>query len=379
MNYKVNFIRIKLFSVFMKKRELSLKSSIKSAFRKLGKSRIANGFGFLFALYMFIFSLSLIKVSSASLGRGIFSLAQNGINEINGLGFGWLAALVTQSSGAAAATLIAFSLAGIIGPVVLIYMMIGTRIGTSITALFTAFLVHAKRRDFRHGFEIGLANLVYAFPIAIIMFILEFFTGFFSKTGDYFFVLGIPTIDVIDIIVNPLINFVSFFPEHLNVLLGLFVLIFSLKYLPKFMINVWGEEYLKSRINRFLDNKWKSFWLGVGVTALLMSTSITITFLIPLIVTRITNLRKVIPYLIGANLGGVSEIVLGGIVLGKEALPAVFAYVSFSIIGLLWLFNTDMLWRVTKFISKRTLNVSRKRSLIFIGIFILMAVILSFV
>lgn len=359
----------------MKKRGVTAKP----IFRKLKKSKIANAAGFLAAIYMFIFSLSLIKVSSASLGSEIFSLARNGVNEINAFGFGWLASLITQSSGAAAATLIAFSLAGIIGPVVLIYMIMGTRIGTSITALFTSFLVHAKRRDFRHGFEIGLANLVYALPIAVIMFLLEFFTGFFSKAGEYFFTLGLPAIDFIDIIVNPLINLLSSIPDHLSVLIGLFILIGSLKYLPRFMIGIWGEKELKDKVNRFLNNKWKSFWLGVGITALLMSTSITITFLIPLVVTRITNLKKVIPYMIGANMGGVSEIVLGGIVLGKEALPAVFTYVAFSVIGLLWMFNTDLLWKTTKFISKRTLHVSRKRALAFIMAFVLVAIILSFI
>jgi len=348
--------------------------------KKLKKNKAVNVLGFIFALYMFVFSLTLIKVSSASLGEGIFSLTRNKISEINAFGFGWLATLITQSSGAAAATLTAFHLAGIIGPIILIYMIIGTRIGTSITALFASFLIHAKRRDFRHGFEIGLANLVYAIPIAIIMFLLEFFTGFFSKIGGYFVVFGSSfKYDIINIIVLPVINLISSMPDNLKIVLGVIFLIGSLKYLPRFMINIWGEKYLRVKINKFLDKKWRSFLLGLGVTALLMSTSITITFLIPLVVTRITKLKKVIPYMIGANLGGVSEIVLGGLVLGGSALPAVFTYVSFSLIGLFWMFNTDLMFKATKFLSKRTLHVSRRRALMFIIAFVLAAVILSFI
>jgi len=342
------------------------------------KKKFLNVFGFLVALYFFMFSLTLIKISSASFGEKFLSLTSEGVSSLNAFGFGWLAALITQSSGAAAATLIAFSLAGFIGPVVLIYMMIGTRIGTSITALFVAFLVQAKKKDFRHGFEVGLANLVYAIPIAIIMFFTEFFTGFFSNTGKYFSVLGIPTIGFVEVIVSPLINCISFLPANLEILLGLFILVGSLKYIPKFMINIWGEKNLKSKINSLLCKKWKSFILGFCITALLMSTSITITFLIPLVVTRITNLRKVLPYMIGANLGGVSELVLGGLVLGREALPAIFTYVSFSVIGLLWMIKIDWLFHATKFISKVTLNVSRKRALGFIIAFVLMAIVLSF-
>ena len=344
------------------------------------KRKILNLLGFILALYIFVFSLTLIKISSASLGGGIFSLTRDGISGINAFGFGWLATLITQSSGAAAATLIAFSLAGIIGPVILIYMIMGTRIGTSITALFTAFLIHAKRRDFRHGFEIGLANLVYAIPIAIIMFLLELFTGFFSKIGNYFVVFDSPLKhNIIDMAVLPLINLLSFIPEHLKIVFGVILLVGSLKYIPKFMINIWGKRYLKRKINEFLDKKYRSFLLGLGITALLMSTSITITFLIPLVVTRITKLKNVIPYMIGANLGGVSEIILGGLVLGGSALPAVFTYVSFSLIGLLWMFNTELMFKATKFLSKRTLHISRKRALMFIVAFVLVALILSFV
>ena len=344
------------------------------------KRKIVNLFGFIAALYMFVLSLTLIKVSSASLGQGIFSLTRDGISEINAFGIGWLASLITQSSGAAAATLIAFNLAGIIGPIVLIFMIIGTRIGTSITALFTAFLIHAKRRDFRHGFEIGIANLVYAIPIAIVMFLLEFFTGFFHKVGDSFVVFG-PLFkhNILNIIVLPVIDLLSFIPDHLKIVLGVIILVGSLKYIPRFMINIWGKRYLKRKINSFLDKKYRSFFLGLGITALLMSTSITITFLIPLVVTRITKLKKVIPYMIGANLGGVSEIVLGGLVLGGGALPAVFTYVSFSLIGLFWMFNTNLLFKTTKFISKRTLHISRKRALMFIIAFVLVALILSFI
>lgn len=348
--------------------------------KKLKKNKAVNVLGFIFALYIFIFSLTLIKVSSASFGEGVFHLTRDGMSELNAFGFGWLATLITQSSGAAAATLIAFHLAGIIGPVFLIYMIIGTRIGTSITALFASFLIHAKRRDFRHGFEIGLANLVYAIPIAIIMFLLELFTGFFSRIGEYFVIFDSPfKHNVIDMAVLPVINLFSFMPDNLKIVLGVLFLIGSLKYLPKFMINIWGERYLKKKINKFLDKKYRSFLLGMGVTALLMSTSITITFLIPLVVTRITKLKKVIPYMIGANLGGVSEIILGGLVLGGSALPAVFTYVSFSLIGFFWMFNTDLMFRATKFLSKRTLHVSRQRALMFIIAFVLAAVILSFI
>lgn len=344
------------------------------------KNKILNFLGFLLFLYLFLFSLVLIKNSFNEIGGHILKITRGDINEINAFGFGWLLTLIMQSSGAATSALVALNFAGIIGPVVLIYMVIGTRIGTTITALFVALLVSAKRRDFRHGFEIGLANLVYAFPIVIFMFFLEYFFSFFSKVGNYFIVSGVPfKITFIDKITLPLINLIKFIPEYFLALLGVFLLIFSLKKMPCFMLQLWGEDYLRKKINNHFKNKYFSFFIGFLIAVFLTSTSITLILLIPLIISRIINLKKVIPYIIGTNLGGVVDAVIGGLVIGKTSLPAIFTYVSFSIIGLFWLLNIDLMFNITKFISKKTLHISKKRAIFFVLFFILLALVLSLI
>lgn len=345
-----------------------------------GKKRVLNFLGFLLFLYLFIFSLVLIKFSFTEIGRYIIQITRDNLSEINALGFGWLLTLIMQSSGAAISALLAMNFAGIIGPIVLIYMVIGTRIGTTITALFVSLFISAKRRDFRHGFEIGLANLVYAFPIAIFMFFLEYFFSFFSNVGNYFVASGVPfKITFIENITMPLINLINFLPEYFLAFLGIFLLIFSLKKMPIFMMRLWGENYIRKKINKYFKKKHFSFFIGFLIAVFLTSTSITIALLIPLIVSRVVNLKKVIPYIIGTNLGGVIDAIIGGLIIGETALPAVFTYVSFSIIGLFWLFNTDLMFKITKFISKRTLHLSKKRAIFFVLFFILLAVFLSII
>jgi len=345
-----------------------------------GKKRILNFLGFFLFLYLFLFSLVLIKYSFSEIGGNLLKITRGNINGINAFGFGWLLTLIMQSSGATTSALIALNFAGIIEPIVLIYMVLGTRIGTTITALFVALLVSAKRRDFRHGFEIGLANLVYAFPIAIFMFFLEYSLSFFSKVGNYFIASEVAfKITFIDKITLPLINLIKFIPEYFLALLGVFLLIFSLKKMPVFMLRLWGEDYIRKKINKYFRKKHFSFFVGFLIALFLTSTSITIALLIPLIVSRLINLKKVIPYIIGTNLGGVVDVIIGGLVIGKTSLPAVFTYVSFSIIGLFWLFNTDLMFNITKFISKRTLRISKKRAILFVLFFILLALLLSFI
>ena len=345
-----------------------------------GKKRALNFLGFLLFLYLFIFSLVLIKYSFSEIGEHIAKITINNLSGINAFGLGWLLTLIMQSSGAATSALMSLNYAGILGNGILVYMILGTRIGTAITALFVALLVSAKRRDFRHGFEIGLANLVYAFPVAIIMFFLEYFFSFFSKAGNYFAVSEAPfNINFVDKITLPLIDMIKFIPEYLLALFGVFLIILSLKKMPVFILNIWGRHFLRKKIGKYLKKESFSFFVGFILALFLTTTSITITLLIPFIVSRIINLKKVIPYLIGTNLGGVIDVIIGGLIIGKTSIPAIFTYVSFSVIGLFWLFNTDLMFRITKFISKETLHISRKRAVLFVLSFILLAIVLSFI
>ena len=88
-----------------------------------GKKRILNFLGFLLFLYLFLFSLVLIKHSFSDIGEVVGKITQNDISEINAVGRGWLLTLIMQSSGAATSTLAALNFAGIIGPTILIYMV----------------------------------------------------------------------------------------------------------------------------------------------------------------------------------------------------------------------------------------------------------------
>ena len=337
--------------------------------------------GFLFFFYLFIFSISVIKYSFTEIGSSILKITHNDISEFNAFGLGWLLAIIMQSSGAATSALISLGYAGVIGPVVLIFMVFGTRIGTTITSLFFSLLVSAKRRDFRHGFEIGLANLVYAFPIAVFMFIIEYFFSFFSTAGNQITSLGFSfNLGFIESITYPLIILINAVaPKYFLAFFGTIILILSLRTMPYFLLHLWGEGYFKRKINKYMEKKSRSFFIGFLIALVLTSTSITLTLLIPFVVSRMLNLKKIIPYIIGTNLGGVIDVIFGGLVVGQTSIPAVFAYVSFSVIGLFWLFNTDLMFKITKFISKRTFHISRTRAILLVLIFVLVAVGMSFV
>lgn len=345
------------------------------------RKRFFGGAIVLFLIYLFIISLAFIKEGAYFLGTSLFGFSLGNLNPLNSFGLGWLLTIILQSSGATTSFVSAAHSAGAISTQSLIYMVIGTRIGTSITILIVSLLILVrKRRDFRHGFEIGLANIIYALPITILMIFLENFFHIFSKVNYNSIILHSNGFSPIEKISGPIVRLASYYlPNYIIFILGVLFLLISINALSSTLSKYFGEKFLKEKIHTFLGKKHRAFFAGLLLTSVLLSTSITITLLVPFISKGLMNLRRAIPYMVGANFGGVVMVLLSLLVIGKSALPAIITYLSFSIIGLLWLFNTNYLLISTKFLSKSIIHVSRPKAILFIFLFIFLAIFLTLI
>jgi Na+/phosphate symporter len=128
------------------------------------RGKILYLLGFLISIYFFIFAIMLMKFGFSDLSESALNLTRNNISPLNAV---VLVGFDTNNSikWSICLAIIAFNTSGIIGASLLIFLILGTRIGNTITSFFVSMCLSAKRRDFRHGFEIGLANLIYAIPI----------------------------------------------------------------------------------------------------------------------------------------------------------------------------------------------------------------------
>jgi Na+/phosphate symporter len=85
-------------------------------------------------------------------------------------------------------------------------------------------------------------------------------------------------------------------------------------------------------------------------------------------------LRRSIPFILGADLGTFSDTLLVALIVGKtSAIAAAFAYALFAIAGaLIFLPNTDWLYKMTKYVSKRLIHISRKKAFYLLVLFLLL-------
>ena len=334
-----------------------------------------------FFLYLFILAIQLIKKASGEIAPDAQQFIFANLSPLKAIAAGWFSTTVAQSSGAVSSVAISFVGNNIIDLPTAVYILVGASMGTTITALIISLItVTSKRKDFRHGFEIALCYSIYSFILVFIVFFLEYFFAFFSRLSLYlallfegnFSYLKVP--DVVDIVTGPLVKPLSDSNFFFVLLIAFLILIFALKHISRAIMEVLGGEVkAKYFINRHFDSPMKAYFLGVVLTAIVFSSSITISLLVPLAVSGLIGLRRSIPFILGADLGTFTDTFLVSLIVGEtNAIAAAFSYALFAIIGaIIFLPNTNFLFRATKFTSKKLIKISRKKALYVLLLFVL--------
>lgn len=346
-----------------------------------------KGLKLIFLVYLFILLIELIKKSSLFLAPNTKAFLIQNLSPIKAICLGWFTTSIAQSSGATGSIVATFVGNNLLGLSTAVYILIGISLGTTITALIISLITVAqKRRDFRHGFEIALCYSLYVAMLSVVVFILEFFFKFFSKTsmflasilGPKISLLKIP--NIVGVMTEPIINLIFINGNYLTFLILSFIaLIFTIKYMGKAVIDVvGGEDEAKKVINKYFQSKYTSFLIGFVLTLIIFSASITISLLVPLAVSRLINLKKAIPFILGARLGTFSDIFLASILIGNApAIATALSFFLFAVVGaLIFLPNTEFLFRITKYTSKKLIHISRKKALFVLFAFILIPLLI---
>jgi solute carrier family 34 (sodium-dependent phosphate cotransporter) len=349
-------------------------------------NRLTSWMKLVFFLYLFVFAIEIIKKASLMLAPDVKDYLMQGLGPIKAVCVGWFTTAIAQSSGAVSSVTAAFTGNGLIDLPTAIYIMIGASLGTTITALVISLVVvSVKRRDFRHGVEIGLSYSIYSALLVFIVVFLEYFFGLFSKVSlflaellqDKISLLKVP--DLVGIITGPLVD--ALFKLENNfflILFGFVILIFTLRFISKAIMEVLGgEDRARRFINKYFDSKYKAYFTGVILTAIVFSSSITIGLLVPLAVSRLISLKKAIPFILGADLGTFTDLFLVALIIDQtNALAAAIAYALFAVVGaIVFLPNVEFLHKVTKYVSKSVIGISRRKALYILIAFVLIPLV----
>ncbi len=253
-------------------------------------------------LFLFILALQVLKKGAAGLKPVLNSLSADGI--LNLLGFGWLGAHVVLSGSPVAAIALSLFAGGTISDVEAFAMINGSRLGASFIVLFVGFLLYVGRRRTADGLYIGVVALLTAFTLWLPVLPI----GILALRSGWFDAVQVSTpgavTSLIDVIYDPVVNLAA---DHLHRLLmfalGVGFLLSAFTIFDRALPNLESASGGRmERISRLLHHPLVMFGLGLLITAMTLSVSISLTLLIPLSLKGYVRRDGIIPYVMGANI-----------------------------------------------------------------------------
>lgn len=313
----------------------------------------------LFLLYFFIVSIKLIGTSFQLFGRDFAEqLVHSYSNPILGLFTGILATSLLQSSSTVTSLIVGLVGGGVLSVEYAIPMVMGANMGTTITNTLVSLTFVTRKEDFRRAFAaatvhdfFNIFTILVFFPLEIKFHLIQksaiFLTKVFEGIGGVAFVSPLKL--AIDPIVKGfqhlLINILSL-PETvvgiIMLIVAMIIVVTSLIYLVRTLRSLTIAQ-TESFIDRYLlRNAFAAIILGLVLTAVVQSSSVTTSLIVPLVAAGVVSLRRAFPFTLGANIGTtVTAImaslatvsVINGQTVNTVGVTIAFAHLVFNIYG----------------------------------------------
>jgi len=313
---------------------------------------------FLFAALVFLFlvAVKLFGDATESLTQ-IYesswnSLLTNFQNPFLSLSLGIFLTAIMQSSSATTSIAVAMVAAGTFTLEQAVPFVMGANIGTSITCNIVALGHIGERKTFSKAYSVGALQDVFNILTVFTIFPLELKFGILSKTAQYlvgFLPAGsgtsgagwnpLPTLVAIpvDFIGSMLSRFcVPTCAAILMMVLALVILFYTLANITSNM-KVLMASRIEEMLNRVLSkNGFLGLVIGIIVTMIIQSSSITTSLLVPLVASGVLRLDVIYPILIGANIGTTITAILAAMAYpGTAGLTLALVHMLFNVSGLL--------------------------------------------
>ncbi|TET68821.1 MAG: Na/Pi cotransporter family protein, partial [Candidatus Aminicenantes bacterium] len=299
------------------------------------------------AVYTFLLCINLLGSSLKLLGGGFASQLINATsNPLVGLFIGILSTSLVQSSSFTTAMVVTLVGTGSLSIVNAIPIIMGANIGTTVTNTLVSLAHITRKREFGQAFSAAIVHdffnilcVIVFFPLEIYFHIVEKISYFLARTFEG--AGGLKMTSPLKIILEPASRLVEGSLAHKPLILFLFSLILLFSALT--VLVAMTRSLMSKKAELFLDKylfgtAGKSFLLGLLLTAVIQSSSVTTSLVVPLVGAGLLTLGKIYPYVLGANIGTVVTAILASWVTGSFAgAQAAFAHLSFNVLGIcLW-------------------------------------------
>lgn len=348
---------------------------------------------FITALYLFLLSIQLLSGSLKEFKWLGEMLIQQTTRPIIGLFIGILVTALIQSSSATTSIAVGFVAAGVLDVQLAIPIIMGANIGTTVTNVLVSLYHISRKEEFTRAFPAAMVHDIFNLLVVIVLFPIEYFfhplgwvssklAGAFADVGGFKFLSPIKL--AVDPLAKGVIHLVKGFGHTggfwdktfyvVTVPLALVLLFFGLRFMVTNMRKLVGSK-TEIVIDRYLfGGPIRAFLLGMLITAVIQSSSVTTSFVVPLVGAGLIGLVQIFPYTLGANVGTTVTAILASLVTGSPlAIQVAFAHLLFNIFGIaIWYPAKIVPLTIAKWVGK---SVARHRWLAFVYIVVIFVII----
>lgn len=299
---------------------------------------------FLILLYIFFVSIQLMGSAFKLFGRGFAeTLLSTTSNPFIGLLAGILATSVVQSSSATTSIVVGFVAAGNLTIANAVPIIMGANIGTTVTNTVVS-LAHVHRRtEFERAFAgatchdfFNLLAVIAIFPLEVkfqvVSRLAALATSLFVRIG------GIEVINPLKMATGPVVRLLksASFNQPLAMLaLALIMLFLSLRFITRLMRGLVASKAEKSLNERVFKSPWRSFLMGASLTAIIQSSSVATSLMVPLVGAGIVTIERKFPYTLGTNIGTTVTAILASLATANPAaITIALCHLIFNILGI---------------------------------------------
>lgn len=338
-------------------------------------------------LYVFLVSVKLLGTGFEMFG-GEFSerLIATTSNPFVGLFIGVLATSIVQSSSMTTSTVVGFVAAGMLSIENAVPIIMGANIGTTVTCAIVSLGHITRNEEFRRAFAAASVHDFFNVMAVLILFPLELATGVLRRsalwlagllTGGQSVTFASPVKQIVKPAVHAIVDLVEGPAGERAPLivaaLGLVLLLTSLYVLVK-RTKAMAMGRAEVVIDRLMGRSGVAgMAMGAGITAVIQSSSVTTSLLVPLAGAGVVRLEKIFPVTLGANVGTTVTALLASLAGDSRGLAIALVHLLFNAAGILLIYPYRPIRRIPMVLARRLADaaVKSKRNAAFfvIGLF----------
>ncbi len=306
-------------------------------------------------LYLFLMAIGLMGGSFKLLGKKVAEgLLSTTSNPFAGLMIGILTTAIVQSSSFTTSLAVALVSSGGLTVHNAVPIVMGANIGTTITCSMVS-LGHIRRNDeFKRAYAGATIHDIFNVLVVVALFPLQMATGFLTKIAAWLAAIfygskGAAFDSPLKAIVKPVVKAIHHFlldslgfsnklTGIICVIIALSLIFFTLTFIVKFMRQVAATR-LEHWIHRiFSSNAYLILLIGIIVTAIIQSSSITTSMIVPMLGAGLITLEQAFPVTVGANIGTTVTALIAALAGNKLGLTIAFVHLVFNLTGTLLFF-----------------------------------------